>query len=233
MTISTTVPSKTKSGNKCSTVREREISIPLVLIGFSNIPHLLHQSLITAKSSFNDAATDDLSRGCGILQSKVDSSSSPSSTFWSSTEKKSAMYSEDNNGPRILPCTTPDTTPILELHASSTLTLWVWLDKKFWITFKIIPPTPASCNLSTSPPWLTLSKAALKSIWTRASSPPRSNSNWPAQRMSSRASQVPKLFLYEYWWDDRTPDLSKKRSKFKEIHFLKTFDRTGVIEIGR
>ena len=31
-------------------------------------------SLITAKSSFNDAATDDLSRGYGILQSKVESS---------------------------------------------------------------------------------------------------------------------------------------------------------------
>ena len=37
------------------------------------MPQLLHQSLITAKSSFNDAATDDLSRGFGILQSKVES----------------------------------------------------------------------------------------------------------------------------------------------------------------
>ena len=73
-TISTTEPSINKSGNKGSTVREREISIPLVLLGFTNMPHLLHQSLITAKSSFNDAATDDLSRGCGILQSKVESS---------------------------------------------------------------------------------------------------------------------------------------------------------------
>ena len=73
-TISTTEPSMTKSGNKGSTVREWEISIPLVLLGFNNIPHLLHQSLITAKSSFNDVATDDLSRGCGILQSKVESS---------------------------------------------------------------------------------------------------------------------------------------------------------------
>ena len=73
-TISTTEPSINKSGNKGSTIREREISIPLVLLGFTNMPHLLHQSLITAKSSFNDAATDDLSRGCGILQSKVESS---------------------------------------------------------------------------------------------------------------------------------------------------------------
>ena len=71
-TISTTEPSITKSVNKGSTVREREISIPLVLLGFTNMPHLLHQSLITVKSSFNDAATDDLSRGCGILQSKVE-----------------------------------------------------------------------------------------------------------------------------------------------------------------
>ena len=56
-TISTTEPSITKSGNKGSTVREREISIPFVLLGFTNIPHLQHQSLILAKLSFNDAAT--------------------------------------------------------------------------------------------------------------------------------------------------------------------------------
>ena len=35
---------------KGSIVREREISIPLVLLGFTNIPHLLHQSLITGHS---------------------------------------------------------------------------------------------------------------------------------------------------------------------------------------
>ena len=57
-TILTTEPSMTKSGNKGSTIREREISIPLVLLGFTNMPHLLHLSLIIAKSSFNDAATD-------------------------------------------------------------------------------------------------------------------------------------------------------------------------------
>ena len=62
-TISTSEPSINKSGNKGSTVREREISILLVLLGFINMPHLLHQSLFTAKSSFND----DISQGCGIL----------------------------------------------------------------------------------------------------------------------------------------------------------------------
>ena len=67
-TICTRKPSQTKSGTCGSTVQEREISIPLVLLGLTNIPHLLHQSLITAKSSFNDAATDALSRECGILQ---------------------------------------------------------------------------------------------------------------------------------------------------------------------
>ena len=105
--------------------------------------------------------------------------------------------------------------------------------QKFWKTLKIKPPTPASRSLNTRPPWLTLSKAALKSIWTSASSPPLSNSNWPAQTMSRRASQVPNLFLYEYWWEGRTPDLSKKRPKRKAINLSKTFDRTGVIEIGR
>ena len=144
------------------------------------------------------------------------------------------MYSKNNNGPITLTCGTPDTTSILELnHTPSTLTLWVRLDKRFWKTFKIKPPTPASRHLHTRPPWLTLSKAALKSIWTSASSPPLSNSNWPAQTMSRRASQVPNLFLYEYWWEGRTPDLSKKRPKRKAINLSKTFDRTGVIEIGR
>ena len=74
-TISTTEPSINKSGNKGSTVKEREISILLVILGYTNMPHLLHQSPITAKSSFIDAVTDDLSRGCGILQSKEESSS--------------------------------------------------------------------------------------------------------------------------------------------------------------
>ena len=231
-TISTTEPSITKSRNKGSTVWEWEISIPLVLLGFTNIPHLQHQLLITAKSSFNDAATDDLSRGSGMLQSKVESWAWPTSSFWSSPGR-SAMYNKNNNGPRTLPCGTPDTISTLKLHTQSTLTLWVRLDKKFWNTIKIIPPTPASRNLKTRPPWWTLSKAALKSIWTSASSPPLSNSNWPAQTMSRRASQVTKLFLYEYWWDDRTPDLYKKRPTREEINFSKTFDRTGVIEIGR
>ena len=73
-TIFTTEPSMTKSGNKGSTVWEREISIPLVLLAFTSIPHLLHQSVIIAKSSFNNSATDALSRECGILQNRVESS---------------------------------------------------------------------------------------------------------------------------------------------------------------
>ena len=126
------------------------------------------------------------------------------------------MYNKNNNDPRTLPCGTPDTTSILELHTPSILTLWVRLDKKFWNTFKINPPTLASFNLNTRPPWLIPSKTALISIWKSAISPPLSNSIWPAETMFKRASKVPKLFLYEYWWDDRTPDLSKKRPKRKE-----------------
>ena len=45
-----------------------------------------------------------------------------------------------------------------------------------------------SRNLNKRPPWLTLPKASLKAIWKSASSPPWSNSNWPAQTMSRRAS---------------------------------------------
>ena len=33
------------------------------------------------------------------------------------------MYSKNNNGPRTLPCGTPDMTSILELNTPSTLTL--------------------------------------------------------------------------------------------------------------
>ena len=73
-TISTTEPSIIKSENKDSTVQEWEISISLVLLGFTSVPHLLDQLQIMAKSSFNDAATDALSRGCGILQNRVESS---------------------------------------------------------------------------------------------------------------------------------------------------------------
>ena len=124
------------------------------------------------------------------------------------------MYSKNNNGPRTLPCGTPDTTSILELNTPSSLTLWVRLDKKFWKTFKIKPPTLASRNLNTRPPWLTLSNSELKSIWTSASSPPLSNSNWPAQTMSRRASQVPNIFLYDYWWEGmQGPQISPKNDQ--------------------
>ena len=53
-----------------------------------------------------------------------------------------------------LPCGTPDTTSKLEHHTPSTLPLCVRLDKKFWNTFKIKPPTPASRNLNTKPPMI-------------------------------------------------------------------------------
>ena len=56
---------------------------------------------------------------------------------------------------------------------------------------------------------------------------------WPALSMSIRASKVSKFFLYDYWWDGTTLELSKKRTKRKEISLLKILERTGVIEIGR
>ena len=150
-----------------------------------------------------------------------------------SSPGKSAMHSNNNNGPSTLPWGTPDTASTLELQPPSILTLWVWLHKIFWIPFKIIPPTTASCNLNTRPLWLTLSKAPLKSIWTSANSPPLSNSIWPALMMSKRVPQVPKFFLYDYWWYGRTLELSNKRPKRKEMSLSKSLDKTGVIKIGR
>ena len=167
-TISTTKPSITKSGNKGSTVREWKISIPLVLLGFTNIPHLLHQSLITAKQSFNDDATDDLSRECGILQSKVESSAKPTSSFWSSLGR-SAIYNKNNNGPRTLPCGTPDTTSILELHTPSS-----YLNSLSTTGQKILEHLQDQATNSSFPqfkhkaPMITLSKAAgtqTLSVW--------------------------------------------------------------------
>ena len=116
-----------------------------------------------------------------------------------------------------------------KVRRGKILVPWVLLDKKFWNTFKIIPLTPASRNLNTRPPWLTLTKEALKSLWTSARYPPLSNTNWPALTMSRRASQVPKLFLYEYWLYDRTPDLSKNRPKRKEINLSKNLQQNWCI----
>ena len=61
-TISTAVPSMTKSENKDTAVREQEMIVYFVLFGFTSIPHLLYHALIIAKSAFKDAATDALSR---------------------------------------------------------------------------------------------------------------------------------------------------------------------------
>ena len=110
-----------------------------------------------------------------------------------------------------------DATSILELHTPSTLTLWVRLEKKIWNNYKIIPPFTAFCNLKTRPPWLTLSKAALKSIWTSASSTPLSNSIWPAQTISRRPSQVSSKILpvcvLVRWQDPRSIEKATKTQR--------------------
>ena len=140
-TISTAIPTMTKSGNKGTTVREQEIIIPIVVL-----LHLLQNALIKAKSSFKGCCCR-----CPMMWAS-DVVPILTCTLWSSLDR-SAMCSRNSKGPRTLPWGTPDT---YDIDTGVTCTIYLnnlstRLDKKFRNTFKTIPVTPASCNLNTSP----------------------------------------------------------------------------------
>ena len=64
----------TSRGTKAQPYENEKLASPSSYLDSPTCPTYCKKSLITAKSSFNDAATDDLLRGCGILKSKVESS---------------------------------------------------------------------------------------------------------------------------------------------------------------
>ena len=80
-------------------------------------------------------------------------------------------------------------------------------------------------STNTRPPWLTLLKAALKSIWTSASSPPLSNSIWPEQTMSRRASQPTGTQILPVWvlvrWQDHRS--LQKATKMQRVQPFENF----------
>ena len=88
-----------------------------VLLRFTSIPHLLHHTLIKAKISFKDAATDALSRVCAILQNEYGHQHNQPAHAEVALEGQQCIV-ETTKTKNAIPWAwgTPDTTSILMLH---------------------------------------------------------------------------------------------------------------------
>ena len=86
--------------------------------------------------------------------------------------KSSEVNRRNNNGPKTLPCGTPDTTLTSLLQQPSTITCCDRFDRNCVYIDKTEPPIHTEQSLLRMPRWLTLSKAALKSICTILASCP-------------------------------------------------------------
>ena len=78
--------------------------------------------------------------------------------------KTSEVYRRNINGPKTLPCVTPDTALTSLLRQPSTKTCSDRFDRNCVNTDNTEPTMPTMQSLQRMPWWLTLSKAALKSI---------------------------------------------------------------------
>ena len=141
-TTLSTSPPKARAGKRWRSVKERDIINALVLLALTSMPHCLHQPSIRERSRFIDAITRGLSRGEGTTATPSRISAYVTKLF-STISVNLAVYNKNNNGPRTLPCGTPDTTGMLRLGTPSTTTFWKrplrnWL----MVPRTIAPPTP-------------------------------------------------------------------------------------------
>ena len=103
--------------------------------------------------------------------------------------KKLRVYRRNNNGPKTLSSGTPDTTLTSLLLQPSTITCCDRFDRNSVNIDRTEPPIPTEQSVWRMPTWLTLSKAALKSICTIRASCPLSNalcSVWDTHRSTSQ-----------------------------------------------
>ena len=106
-------------------------------------------------------------------------------------ERSSEVYWRNNNGPKTLPCGTPDTTLTSLLLQPSTIMCCDRFDRNCVNIDNTEPPIPREQSLYIIPWWLTLSKAALKSICTILASCPLSSALCSLCDTHKSASQVP------------------------------------------
>ena len=154
---------------------------------------LSHHSLTFTKSPLRNSATVSLTPMDGTTAIKVKSSAKPISLF-SRMEKSSEVYRKNNNGPRTLPCGTPDTTLTSLLLQPSIIKSCDQFDRNWLNIDNTEPLTPTEQSLYRIPWWLTISKAALISICTIIASCPLSNSLCSECDTQKSASQVPSPF---------------------------------------
>ena len=140
ITLSTSQP-KARTRKCGRSVKERDIINALVLIVLTSMPHCLHQPSIRARSWFRDAITRGISRGEGTTAIKVEPLAFVKKAF-STISINSAVYNKNNNGPRTLPCGTPDTIGMLWLGTPSTTIFWERPLRNWQMVPRIAPPTP-------------------------------------------------------------------------------------------
>ena len=83
-----------------------ETIIVLVLLTFNFIPQRSHHSLTLPRSPIRDSATVTPTPGDGTKSGVI----SITDQLIFQNGKKPEVYRRNNNGPKTLPCVTPDTT---------------------------------------------------------------------------------------------------------------------------
>ena len=112
------------------------------------------------------------------------------SAYFSKWKKNnSKVYRRSNSRPKTLPCSNPETSTSL-LWQPSTITWCNWFDGNCVSIDYNEPSIPTEQSLLRIPWWLTLSKAALKSICTLLVSCPLPNALCSVWDMHKSASQV-------------------------------------------
>ena len=137
--------------------------------------------------------------------------------------KSSEVYSRNNNGPKTLPCCTPHTTLTNLLIIPSIMTCCEQFDRNSVNIDNKVSPIPTGQSWYRIPWWLTLSKAALQSIYTILASCSLSNALCSVCDTHKSASQVSKLFRRSNWVVGRKPLNKTSETKWhKALKHIRT-----------
>ena len=142
-----TVPSKINGSGWGCIVRNLETIIVLVLLAFNFIPQRWHHSLTLPRWRIRDFATLTLTP----QQSWYWCHQHNRSAYFSEFKKSSEVYSKNNNGPKTLPCGTPDTTLTSLLRQLSTIMRCGWFDRNCVNIANTDPQIPTEQSLWRMP----------------------------------------------------------------------------------
>ena len=114
------------------------------------IPQRSHHSLTLPRSRIKDSATVTLTPADGTTAITVESSAKPIRVY-SRMEKSSEVYKRNNNGPKTLPCGTPDTTTTSLLRQPSAITCYDRFDRNCVSIDNTENPIPTDQSLQRMP----------------------------------------------------------------------------------